>query len=230
MHHFLHAKQRLMMYLKKLSVYYWNKPYLNCSDRHRNLIDNYSHTSGSLCKFKRDEPPANNADLNVNNGVFNFQSFKYKAALVRKTEDAVNNTNSSVKNTKIVVPLKYLSNFWRSLEMLLINCKIHHELNWIEDCILSNDGHSAKFKMKGAKSHVPIVTLSSKGDVNLKKQLSDGFKRSAYRDSNQTIPAKVIEKGKTYMIYLVHHFKGLKDYLVLLILLQQVLMLMKKQG
>ena len=51
--------------------------------------------------------------------------FKYKAALVEKTANAVNNTNSSEKNTKIVVPLKYLSNFWRSLEMPLINCKIY---------------------------------------------------------------------------------------------------------
>ena len=55
----------------------------------------------------------------------NSQSFKYKVALVRKKVNAVNNKNSSVKNTKIVVPLKYLSNFWRSLEIPLINYKIH---------------------------------------------------------------------------------------------------------
>ena len=73
--------------------------------------DNYSDTSGSLWQFKRDEVPANNADLTIDNS----QSFKYKVALVGKTADAVNNTNSSVKNTIIVVPLKYLSNFWRSL-------------------------------------------------------------------------------------------------------------------
>ena len=64
--------------------------------------DNYSDTSGSLRQFKRDEVPADNADLTADNS----QSFKYKAALVGKTADAVNNTNSSVKNTKIVVPLK----------------------------------------------------------------------------------------------------------------------------
>ena len=75
-------------------------------------------------------------DLTVDdNGVFNTQSFKYKAALVGKTTGAVNSTNSSVKNTKIVAPLKYFSNFWRSLEMSLINCKIHLELNWTENCI-----------------------------------------------------------------------------------------------
>ena len=82
--------------------------------------DNYSDTSGSLWQFKRDKVPANNADLTDTNS----DSFKYKTALVGKTTNAVNNTNSSVKNTKIVVPLKYLSNFWRSREMPFMNCKI----------------------------------------------------------------------------------------------------------
>ena len=70
-----------------------------------NLIeysDNYSDTSGSLSQFKRDEVPANNVNLSIDNP----QSFKYKTVLLGKTADAVNNTNSS----KIVVPLKYLSN------------------------------------------------------------------------------------------------------------------------
>ena len=54
-----------------------------------NLIeysDNYSNISGSLWQFKRDEPPANNADLNVNNSVFNSQSFKHKTALAEKQQ------------------------------------------------------------------------------------------------------------------------------------------------
>ena len=82
-----------------------------------NLIEysnNYSDTSVNLWHFKRDDVPANNADLTTDN---NSQSFKYKAALLGKTASAVNNTNSSVKDAKIVFPLNYLSNFWRSLEM-----------------------------------------------------------------------------------------------------------------
>ena len=59
----------------------------------------------------------------------NSQPFKYKADVVGKAVDAVNNRNSSVKNTKIVVPLKCLRNVSRSLEIPLINCKIHLELN-----------------------------------------------------------------------------------------------------
>ena len=126
-----------------------------------NLIEysyNYSDTSGSLWQFKRDKVAAN-ADLSIDNS----KSFKYKAVLLGKTTNAVDNTNSSVKKHKN----KYLSNFWRSLEMPLINCKVHLQLNWIEDCILSSDGDSVKFKIADAKLHVPIMTLSTKDNVNL---------------------------------------------------------------
>ena len=74
-----------------------------------NLIeysDNYSDTSGSLWQFKRDEVPANNADLTIDNS----QSSKYKAAFVGKSANH-NNGKSFVKVTKIVVPLKHLNNF-----------------------------------------------------------------------------------------------------------------------
>ena len=86
----------------------------------------------------------------------------------------------SVKDAKTVVPLKYLSNFWISLEMPLINCKVYLELNCIEDCILSSAGDSSKFAITNAKLRVPIVTLSTKDKANLTKQLNEGFKRSVY--------------------------------------------------
>ena len=76
-----------------------------------NLIEcsyNYSDTSGSLWQFRRDEVPDDNVDLTVDNS----QSFRYKTALIGKTVNAAGG-NSLVKDTKIVVPLKYLSNFWR---------------------------------------------------------------------------------------------------------------------
>ena len=135
--------------------------------------DNYSDTSGSLWQFKRYEVPVNNDDLTIDN----FQSLKYKVALVGKTANH-NYGKSSVKDVKIVVPLKYLSNFWRSLEMPLINGKVHLELNWIENCILSSAGDSSKVETTDAKLHVPILTMSTKDRVNLTKQLSQRFKRS----------------------------------------------------
>ena len=81
-----------------------------------NLIeysDNYSDTTGSLWNFKRDDI-INNADVTNDNDAL---SFKYKVSIIGDTEN-----NGTKNQVKIAVPLKYLSNFWRSLEMPLINC------------------------------------------------------------------------------------------------------------
>ena len=67
--------------------------------------------------------------------------------------------------------------------MSLINYKIHLELNYTENWILSSAGNTAKFTIADAKLHVPIVTLSTKDNVNMAKQLSDGFRRSVYWNS-----------------------------------------------
>ena len=89
--------------------------------------DNYSDSSRSLYQFKRDESPMD--DINpLNVAIDNSTSFKYKASLLGKPNLA-NNGDRLLKNAKIVVPLKYLSNFLRSLEMPLIQCTIHLELN-----------------------------------------------------------------------------------------------------
>ena len=95
-----------------------------------NLIeysDNYSDSSGTLYQFKENQSPMNGiSPLNIALG--SSTSFKYKASLLEKTNDA-DGINRSSKNEKIVVPLKNLSNFFRSLGMPLINCKIHLQLN-----------------------------------------------------------------------------------------------------
>ena len=83
--------------------------------------------------------------------------------------------------------------------MPLINCKVYLELNWIEDCILSSAGNSGKFAITDAKLHVPIVTLSTKDNANLTKQLSKGFKRSVYWNSYEKKPEKVTEQVKKPM-------------------------------
>ena len=91
-----------------------------------NLIE-YSDAdfSGSLYQFKRDESPMNDAGNFNDVALDNSTSFKYKSRLLGKATDADGN-DRSLKSTKIVVPVKYLSNFTRSLET--INCKIHLEL------------------------------------------------------------------------------------------------------
>ena len=90
------------------------------------------------------------------------------------------NANGVLRNAKIVVPRRYLSNFFRSLEIPLINCKIHLESNWTKDCVMSNiDGETA-FKITNTKLYVPIVTFSTTDNVKLTKQLNEGFKRPVY--------------------------------------------------
>ena len=87
-----------------------------------NLIeysDNYSDTSGSLWQFKRDEQPIDNNGAFINITAENSSSFKYKSKFIGNTN--ADGANRKKENVKIVVPLKYLSNFWRSLEMPLIN-------------------------------------------------------------------------------------------------------------
>ena len=131
----------------------------------------------------------NNAGNPNNLALDNSTSFKYKASLLGKADDDDGN-DRSLKNTKIVVPLKYLSNFFRSLEMPFINCKIHLELNWNDDCVMyagdtCADGDNVNdreitFQITSTKLYVPVVTLSTKDNVNLTKQLNKGFKRSLY--------------------------------------------------
>ena len=94
--------------------------------------------------------------------------------------------------------------------MPLINCKVYLELNWIEECILYNDGDTAKFAIMDAKLHVTIVTLSTKDSANLAKQLNEGFKRSVYWNSYETKPAKVIEQGNNIYELLDASFRGVK--------------------
>ena len=134
-----------------------------------NLIeysDNYSDTSGNLWQFKRDESPATNNGNPDNVSTANSTSFKYKSSFIG--ESTVVAGNRVFKEVKIAVPLKYLSNFWRSLEMPLINCKIHLELNWSKNCVMSTIANT-NFKIVNTKLCVPIVTLSSKNNLKLVK-------------------------------------------------------------
>ena len=151
-----------------------------------NLIeysDNYSDTSGSLWQFKRDEI-TNNADVTNDN---NAPSFKYKASIIGNTG------NDGTKNgVKIAVPLKYLSNFWRSLEMPLINCKVELSLKWYERCLLTA-ATTATFKITDAKLYVPIVTLSAEDNAKLSKLLSKGFKKPIYWNKYKVTDNKIEE-------------------------------------
>ena len=139
--------------------------------------DNYSDTCGSLWQFKRDEIEGD-ADLTVDAQHIpnNSSSFKYKSSFITGNNDV-----------KIAVPLKYLSNFWRSFEMSLINREVELSLKWYEDCILPSTGTAATFAITDTKLYVPVVNLKIEDNAKLSNLLSDGFKRSVYWYKYQTI-------------------------------------------
>ena len=149
-----------------------------------NLIeysDNYQGSSATLYQYKRDEPPEDNAiaDLTVNNS----SSFKYKVSLLGNLVVA---NNIARRNVKIVVLLKYLSNFFRSLEMPLINCKIKLDLTWKKECVLSNQAGAAVFIINDTKMCVPVVTLSKEDNKDFIEQQNKGFQRSIYWNEYKT--------------------------------------------
>ena len=87
---------------------------------------NYRKTSGSLWNHYRDEP---NDRLSSNS-----ESCKYKTSVVAKTPQ----NNDSLTNAKVVIPLKHLSNFWKSLNTPLINCEVELILTWSKNCVLAD--------------------------------------------------------------------------------------------
>ena len=100
-----------------------------------NLIEyskNYRKTTGSLWNYYRDEPNSG-AEGNINYSIKDSESFDYKTSITGKLEDG----NAEKDDVKVVVPLKYLSNFWKALDMPLINCEVSLALTWSEKCVLN---------------------------------------------------------------------------------------------
>ena len=149
-----------------------------------NLIeysDNYQDSSAALYQYKRDESPEANAiaDLTANTS----SSFKYKVNLLGNPVVA---NNIARRNVNVVLPLKYLSNFFRSLEMPLINCKIKLNLTWKKKCVLSTQAGDAVFIISDTKLYVPVVTLSKEDNKDFIDQQNKGFQRSIYLNKYKT--------------------------------------------
>ena len=132
-----------------------------------NLIeysDNYSKTSGSLWQYYNDIP---------NDKLARSESFKYKVIITGKTP-----ADGNTKDAEIIVPLKYLSNFWRTLETPLINCEVNLILTWYKDCVITNSTGEGKFAITETKLYVPVVILSTNENDKLIQQSKSGFKKT----------------------------------------------------
>ena len=96
---------------------------------------NYSDTTGNLWFYSEDE--AANFNINIADAD-DFKSFEYKAKLLQNTK--ADGATGILKSTN-TMPLKYLSNFWKSLEMALVNCKVQMKLKWKNHCRFSASGN-----------------------------------------------------------------------------------------
>ena len=152
-----------------------------------NLLEyskNYRKTTGSLWNYYRDEPS--------NPLSSNSESFKYKTSITGNTYnvgvgEADYDENKVGKNkTEVVIPLKHLSNFWRSLNIPLINCEVELILTWSKNCVLADmtkgDNQAIvaplelEFQITDTKLYVRVVTLWKENDTKLLEQLKTGFK------------------------------------------------------
>ena len=143
-----------------------------------------------MCNYYRDEvnddANENNADRNkINkNKTITSKSFEYKTTLIGRTPN-----NKNILDAKVIIPLKYLGNFWRTLDFPIINCEIQHDLTWSKECIIPEillifaiagnpnarlpvqarevaiQQTSATFQINKAKLYFPADTLSTNDNI-----------------------------------------------------------------
>ena len=175
-----------------------------------NLLEyskNYRKTIGSLYNYYRDELTNDGNDNFASRNVVNSEAFKYKNKITGNTYNVnstilnpagnarINNpnyvaNNSGKKSIELAIPLKYLGNFWRALNILLISCGVSLELKWNKNCVITSqqigvnlDGGNtaaptgATFAINDCKLLVAAVTLSKDDDIKLLSYLKSGFKR-----------------------------------------------------
>ena len=184
-----------------------------------NLIgysDNYSKICGSLWNYYTDEPLLDNgdfpiADFPANNN--DSASFKCKTKIAGRTG------NNDTKNVKIRASLEYLSNFQRTLEMLLINFEINLIFPWSNNrCfIIDNptDDQGTTFTITDTKLYVPVVTLSTQDNAKLLEQLKSGFKRKI--NWNKYEPKVTLVQRNQYLDFLINpSFQGVNRLFVII--------------
>ena len=200
-----------MCLVKKKLVFKNNAPFINCISKINgvqtdnaedldvvmsmyNLLEyskNCRKTTGSLWNYYR-EKPKSGINNGINYSIMGSKSFDYKVNFI---EGGVTQNNLTKNDVKIVVPLKHLSNFWRSLNIPLINCEVELILTWFKNCVLISKAtreanydadlivrkidnpENATFQITDTKLYVPVVTLSKENYTELLEQLKLGFKR-----------------------------------------------------
>ena len=176
------------------------------------LSDNYAKTTGSLWQYCKDIPA-----VNANDEITEFKrgnttdSFNFKAKITGRTGD------DGAKDVEIMVPLKYLSNFWRTLEMLLINCEVNLILTWSSTCVLiatNIPNQNATFAITDTKLYVSVVTLSTQENTKFLQQLKLGFKRVINWNKYLSKP-ELLAQNPNLNLFIEPSFQGVNRLFVL---------------
>ena len=113
-----------------------------------------------------------------------------------------------------MVPLKYLSNFWRALEMPLINCEVYLILTWSSTCVITNSIGAGRFAINDTKLFTPVITLLTQDNSKLLQQLKSVFKRVINWNKYLSKPELLAEN--TNLNHLVEpNFQGVNRLFVL---------------
>ena len=165
-----------------------------------NLLEyskNYRKTIGSLCNYYRDELSDDADDDNFDNiKVINSNTFKYKNKITGNTYNVnavaqgYDVNKNGTQEVELAIPLKYLGNFWRALNIPLISCEVFLELKWDKNCVITNleqrdiEGGNrdnaptgATFAINDCKLYVPAVALSKDDEIKLLTNLKSESKR-----------------------------------------------------
>ena len=167
-----------------------------------NLLEyskNYRKTIGSLYNYYRDELSDDADDNNFDNiKVVNSNTFKYKNKITGNTYNVDEGAQgydvnkNGTQEVELAIPLKYLGNFWRALNIPLISCEVSLELKWNKNCVITsleerqadagpsvvrdNSPTGATLAISDCKLYIP-VTLSKDDEIKLLTNLKSGFKR-----------------------------------------------------
>ena len=167
-----------------------------------NLLEyskNYRKAIGSLYNYYRNELTNDDNDNFANINVVNSEAFKYKNKItgnmynVNAGVDGYNVNKNGTQKIELAIPLKYLGNFWRALNIPLISCEVFLELKWNKNCVLTslerrqvdagppvvrdNAPTGATLSITDCNLYVPVVTLSKDNEIKLLTNLKSGFKR-----------------------------------------------------
>ena len=173
---------------------------------------NYRKTIGSLYNYYRDELTNDNNNNFANRNVVNSSAFKYKNKIIGNTHNVAaaaagyDANKEGTQSVELTIPLKYLGNFWRTLNMPLISCEVSLELKWNKNCVITSlkqraidendppnrDGAptDASLAINDCKLYIPVVTLSKDDEIKLLTNLKSEFTREIIWNKYQSMSKK----------------------------------------